>query len=263
MLKNKMQAGILLQDKTGQNLIEFSIIIPAHNEETRIVTTLKETADVFEEFNSSYEIIVVDDGSSDGTCESVEEFISSGPKYSRKIRIKSYSPNMGKGNALKYGSSFAGGKYILFLDADLDLHPFIATEFYRIMEAKNADIVIGSKMHKKSVLHYPFFRKIASFCYYIIIKILFRLSIKDTQTGIKLFKRKVLEECLPRVIVKRYAFDLELLVAANKKGYSIVEAPVKVDLKRQFGRVGIRDAFRMFLDTAGVFWRLNLRKYYD
>ncbi len=252
-----------MPDNTGQNLIDFSVIIPAHNEESRIVTTLKETADVFEDFNGSYEIIVVDDGSADGTCKSVKDFISSGLQYCRKIRIESYSPNMGKGNALKYGSSFAMGKYVLFLDADLDLHPSIATELYRIMKASNADVVIGSKMHKDSVLHYPFLRKLSSYCYYIIIKVLFRLAIKDTQTGIKLFKGEVLEKCLPKVTVKRYAFDLELLVAVNKKGYKIVEAPVKVDLKRQFGRVGVRDAFRVFFDTMGVFARLNFRKYYD
>jgi glycosyltransferase involved in cell wall biosynthesis len=251
-----------LPDNKGQNFIDFSVIIPARNEESRIVTTLKETAGVFEEFSSSYEIIVVDDGSTDGTCANVKDFILSGPDYCENIRIQSYGPNMGKGNALKHGSSFARGKHILFLDADLDLHPSIAIELYRILKASNADVVIGSKMHKESVLHYPFLRKLSSYCYYIIIKVLFRLAIKDTQTGIKLFKREALENCLPKVIIKRYAFDLELLVAINKKGYSIVEAPVKVDLKRQFGRVGVRDAFKVFFDTLGVFARLNFRKYY-
>ncbi|MBN1299078.1 MAG: glycosyltransferase [Actinobacteria bacterium] len=252
-----------MPDKTVQNLIDFSIVIPAYNEEGRIVCTLKETAEVFENFNSSYEIIAVDDGSTDKTRENVEAFISSGASYCRKVRIESYSPNMGKGNALKHGASIARGKYILFLDADLDLHPSIAKELYEIIKTKDADVVIGSKMHRKSVLHYPFLRKLTSYCYYIIIKILFRLSIKDTQTGIKLFKREVLGKCLPKVIVKRYAFDLELLVAVNKKGYSIVEAPVRVDLKRQFGRVGIKDAIRVFFDTMGVFLRLNFKKYYD
>ena len=249
-----------MPENTNKNLPYFSVIIPAHNEEGNIINTIKETLKVFKEFNKNFEIIIVDDGSLDNTFALVKEFLET---VSEKIRIETYKPNKGKGYALKYGTSFANGRLILFLDADLDLHPAMVKEMYSIMCQKSADVVIGSKMHKKSVINYPFLRRLASYAYYIIIKILFRLKIKDTQTGIKLFKKDALLECLSKVVVERYASDLELCVALNKRGYKIVEAPVKVEIKRQFGRLGIKDAFKVFSDTLGVFNRLYFKKYYN
>jgi glycosyltransferase involved in cell wall biosynthesis len=95
-----------------------TLVIPAYNEETNIVATIKETVKVLEAFNPSYEIIVINDGSRDKTCEKVAGFIYSG---NSKVKIQSYFPNRGKGYALKYGTDFANGNLILFLDADLDL----------------------------------------------------------------------------------------------------------------------------------------------
>ena len=145
----------------------------------------------------------------------------------------------------------------------MDLHPSQLIEMYRIMQEKNADVVIGSKMHKDSKINYPFLRKILSSSYYLIIKVLFRLKVKDTQTGIKLFKRDVLKNCISQVLVKRYAFDLELLVIINRKGYRIFEAPVDVSENREFRRIGIKDAFKVLFDTLGVFGRYYFKKQYS
>jgi len=249
-----------MQQNISKNPVDFSILIPAYNEETNIVATIKETVKILEAFNPSYEIIVIDDGSRDKTCEKVLSFISTG---NNKVKIHSYFPNKGKGYALKFGTDVANGNHILFLDADLDLHPSQLIEMYKIMRENNADVVIGSKMHKDSMINYPFFRKILSSSYYLIIKILFRLKIKDTQTGIKLFKQDVLKNCISRVLVKRYAFDLELLLIINRKGYRILEAPVHVKENREFRRIGIKDAFRVFFDTLGVFGRYYFKKQYS
>lgn len=237
----------------------FSILIPAYNEENNIVATVVETAKVLEKFNPDYEIIVIDDGSTDATYKNICAFLD---KNNEKISVKRYSPNKGKGYALKYGTGFAQGKYVLFLDADLDLHPSLLIDLYNTINKENADASIGSKMHKDSVLEYPFLRKLLSSSYYLIVKALFRLSLKDTQTGIKLFKAEVLKKCLEPVLINRYAFDLELLVSINKRGYKIVEAPVHVSVKRQLGRVGLLDALKVFADTMRVFWRLNFKKHY-
>jgi dolichol-phosphate mannosyltransferase len=249
-----------MQHNILKNPVDFSILIPAYNEETNIAATIEETVKVLEAFNPSYEIIVIDDGSQDRTCQKVADIISSG---NNKVQIQSYFPNRGKGYALKYGTDHANGNLILFLDADLDLHPSQLIEMYKIMQENNADVVIGSKMHKDSMTSYPFFRKILSSSYYLIIKILFRLKVKDTQTGIKLFRQDVLKKCISQVIVKRYAFDLELLVIINRKGYRIFEAPVYVKENREFRRIGIRDAFKVFFDTLGVFGRYYFKKQYS
>jgi dolichol-phosphate mannosyltransferase len=249
-----------IQHNILKNPVDFSILIPAYNEEANIVATIEETAKVLEAFNPSYEIIVIDDGSRDKTQEKVLSVINSG---NSKVKIQSYFPNKGKGYALKYGTGFANGNHILFLDADLDLHPSQLIEMYKIMQENNADVVIGSKMHKDSMLNYPFLRKILSSSYYLIIKVLFRLKVKDTQTGIKLFKQEVLKKCISQVLVKRYAFDLELLVIINRKGYRIFEAPVYVKENREFRRIGVKDAFKVFFDTLGVFGRYYFKKQYS
>jgi dolichol-phosphate mannosyltransferase len=249
-----------MQHNILKNPVDFSILIPAYNEETNIAATIEETVKVLETFNPSYEIVVIDDGSRDRTCQKVADIISSG---NSKVKIQSYFPNKGKGYALKYGTGFANGNLILFLDADLDLHPSQLIEMYKIMQENNADVVIGSKMHKDSMTNYPIFRKILSSSYYLIIKILFRLKVKDTQTGIKLFRQDVLKKCIQQVLVKRYAFDLELLIIINRKGYRIFEAPVYVKENREFRRIGIKDAFKVFFDTLGVFGRYYFKKQYS
>jgi glycosyltransferase involved in cell wall biosynthesis len=243
-----------------ENPIEFSILIPAFNEASTIISTIMETVKVLENFNSNYEILIIDDGSIDNSFNTIKAFLE---KNNKRVKIERYFPNKGKGFALKYGFNFLKGRYVLFLDADLDLHPSQLINLYAIMQENNADVVIGSKKNKASILNYPKIRKFLSSVYYFLIKVLFNLPVKDTQTGIKLFKYGVLKDCFPMVMVNRYAFDLELLLIINKRGYKIMEAPINLNAKRKFGRIGIKDTFKVFKDTVGVFWRFYIKRYYN
>ena len=99
--------------------------------------------------------------------------------------------------------------------------------------------------------------------YFFLVKLLFGLPLKDTQTGIKLFKAEVLKNTFHKVLIKRYAFDLELLVLAHHKGYKIAEAPVVVDYKGKFGHIKFKTIFNMVWDTLAVFYRLHIIRYYD
>jgi len=239
---------------------KISVIIPAYNEEENIFRTIDETKKVLENMNYDYEIIVVDDGSTDKTSEIVKNNFNF---EKDKVRVETYKPNAGKGNAVKYGSGFAVGDYILFLDADLDLNPRQLPAFLNKMEKSNADAVIGSKKSRDSKIKYSLKRRILSNGYYYFIKILFGLPIRDTQTGFKLFKSKVLKESINKMLIKRYAFDLELLIILHKKGYKIVECPVQVTQTRLAGRIGQRDALSVFKDTIKIFNRLYFKKYYN
>lgn len=239
---------------------KISVIIPAYNEELHILNTLNETKKVLEKLGDKYEIIVVDDGSTDKTCDVVKNnFIFE----KDKVRIVRYEPNQGKGYALKYGFDFASGDYIVFMDADLDLHPVQIINFFKKMKEQNADVVIGSKKSRDSKVSYSLKRKILSNCYYFLTKLLFDLPVRDTQTGFKLFKRDALLRCLPKVGIKKYAFDLELLIILNKKGYKITECPIEVVQSRIKGRINNRDVFNMLKDTIKIFYRLYIKKEYD
>ena len=239
---------------------KISILIPAFNEEENIISTIKETVNVFKNLNKNYEIIIVDDGSIDDTYNKVVKNVNI---YKDKVKIDRYPSNKGKGFAIKHGFDFITGDYILFLDADLDLHPSQIENFLKLIREDKADVVIGSKMNKDSIVSYPPTRKVLSIGYYFLIRLLFNLPVKDTQTGLKLFKYEALKIGLSKVVVKKYAFDLELLAILNKRNYKIIEAPIYLKPTRKYGRIGIRDIFKIFIDTIAIFYRLYIKRYYD
>ncbi len=238
---------------------KFSIIIPVYNEAGRIRDNLMEVKNTFDNFGCPYEIVVIDDGSQDDSCKILKDLKKSIPN----LIVKENPRNFGKGRVLKKAFKYASGDLIVWLDADLDLHPFQVKTLYDIMALDNADIVVGSKMHPNSIVNYPIHRRIISLGYYFLIRFLFNLPCHDTQTGLKLFKREVLEKVFPRILVKKFAFDLEVLVNANHLGFKLTEAPIILDSKRDFGRIGITAIFTTFWDTLAIWYRMNILKYYD
>jgi len=238
---------------------KVSIIIPTYNEEKYIDFSIRETVRAFNDFGCKYEIIIVDDGSSDNTYQKAVEFTS---RYNNII-VKKNRSNYGKGRALKKGFRYASGKYIVFLDADMDLHPEQLQTFFDIMKLDNADVVIGSKRHPNSRLDYPLGRKIISDVYFFLINFLFNLPVRDTQTGLKLFRYEVLKRVLPKILIKKFAFDLEILVNAHRLGYQIAEAPIVLTSQRRYGRIGLRAIYNTFIDTIAIWYRMYILKYYN
>ncbi len=243
-----------LQDFEGT----VSVIMPAYNEQFQISKTVNETKKVLKGSGCDYEIVIVDDGSTDSTFAEASKISS----LCEEVQVIKCESNGGKGRALKFGFNHVQGDLVVFLDADLDLHPEQIHVLYQYLNDRESDVVIGSKRHPLSKLDYPFHRKIISNTYYLLIKTLFGLPIKDTQTGIKLFKYKVLEDIFPKVLAKRYALDLELLAIAHHRGYKIAEAPIVLDFKRR-GRIRPIDIYHVLIDTMAIFYRLYVLRYYD
>ncbi len=239
---------------------KISIIMPAYNEASRIAANVEEAAKTFNEFGCSWELIVIDDGSTDNTFEIAQGLIG---KYPQQLIVKKNPYNMGKGRAIKKALHYLSGDYVVFLDADMDLHPVQIQTLFDIMHLDNSDVVIGSKLHPNSVVNYPLGRRIISFIYYLFIRILFNLPCHDTQTGLKLFKIEVIRDVFPRILVKQFAFDLEVLVNAHHLGFKIAEAPIILKPQRHFGRIGTKQIWVTFLDTLAVFYRMHILKYYD
>lgn len=237
--------------------MDLSVVVPAYKEGKHIYQNLLTLQDSLNKLNRQYEIVVVADGNKDNTYQEAVKLASD------KVKVYSYEKNMGKGYAIKYGVDRAKGELVTFMDADMALHPKEIDIFLKLMDIYKADIIIGSKRHPQSKVNYPVFRRFQSFIYQMLIALLFNLNVKDTQTGLKLFKKEVLRKVLPRALVKRYAFDLELLVIAHRLGYaSILEAPVEI--KQQFSStVNLRAAWRALWDTLAIFYRLRFLKYYD
>ncbi|MCX6347281.1 MAG: hypothetical protein NTZ89_05005 [Actinobacteria bacterium] len=132
------------------------------------------------------------------------------------------------------------------------------------MKKNDADIVIGSKRHKDSVVDYPLSRKIYSNMYYFLIKILFGLPVKDTQTGFKLFRYSSLKNSLEKIVIKKYAFDLELLVVCKIQKCKIIECPIILKPTRTYyNRIGFKAIMNIILDTMAIFYRYRILKYYE
>ena len=251
--------GFLCAGHREERACELSVLIPAFNEAGKILSNIRQIRASLAETGRIFEIVVVDDGSEDDTYEIVELL----SKTIREVRVYKSRTNRGKGSALREAALKARGTLVVFLDADLELHPRLVGEMLLRMERSGADVVLGSKRHPDSRVNYPLHRKVISTAYYLVNRLLFGLSVKDTQTGIKLFKKQVLAGIIPRLIEKKYAFDLELISNIHALGYTIEEAPITLDYSRKFGRIGLRAIMATAIDTLAVFYRLKIIKYYE
>ena len=240
---------------------KVSVVVPCFNEGAQISQNLSQICDFLADFCPNYEVIAVDDGSTDNTFEEITRAASIYPL----IRSFHYSENIGKGFALREGFERATGRYIIFLDADLDLPPHQIALFFEIMQRENADVVIGDKRHPASQVEYPKRRVIISLIYSALLRILFHLPLQDTQAGLKLFKSEVLERVFSKIVCKRFAFDVELLANVHRLGYKIGEAPVELNFSRvlRLGRLTLGDLWKTGWDTLAIFYRMQVLKYYD
>ncbi|MEI7541774.1 MAG: glycosyltransferase [bacterium] len=235
----------------------LSILMPMYNEEMEAAANIMETDGYFKKIGITYEIIVMDDGSKDMTYNKA---LTASKDH---IKIFKLPKNEGKGEALRGAFLKSSGDLVMFLDGDLDIHPKQFEALFDVMKNDSADVVIGSKRHPKSILNYPKSRQFLSAGYFFIVKLLFGLPLRDTQTGIKLFKAEVLKKVFHKVLIKRYAFDLELLILAHYNKYKISEAPVVVEYKGKYGNITPKVIFNMMWDTLAIFYRLRITRYYD
>jgi len=204
------------------------------------------------------EVIVVSDGSIDGSAERLLESRDEG------IRVIHYDRNLGKGYAVKAGALASHGEWVALVDADLDLDPAAIPAYLEVAQREELDFAIGSKRHPDSVVHYPASRRIASWSYQQLNHFLFRLDVRDTQVGLKVFRRRVVEDVMPLLLVKRFAFDLELLAVATALGCDrIRELPVRLDYR--FTGSGVRSTAVLLAlwDTAAIFYRLRILRTYE
>jgi len=163
----------------------------------------------------------------------------------------------------------AKGEIIGFVDAGLDLDYKSILDFLDLMREGRLDCVIGSKRHPKSIVNYPYIRKVFSWGYQFYVKILFGLPINDTQVGMKIFRRQVILKLLPILTIDGFAFDIEVLLLANKLLKArIVEAPIRVNLDQRdstikiMGIKFIKDLVKVFWDTLKIYYRFTLGRYH-
>ncbi len=232
--------------------MDLSIVVPAFKQAKTICRDLRTLNRLLQTIHQSYEIIVVVDGDSDGTTS----LIVHDPELPN-IQIITLDENRGKGYAIKKGLSYTTGNIVGFIDAGGDIEYSCIPLMMNLMQFSGADIVIGSKRHPLSQVHYPFLRHAYSVGYQLLNRFLFHLNIRDTQVGAKLFKKEVISNILPRIQIDRFAFDLELLVHARSFGYThIVESPVHITHKFN-STISLFAVCKTLYDTLTLFYRTH------
>jgi glycosyltransferase involved in cell wall biosynthesis len=234
--------------------VELSFVLPAYNEEDSIEDALDALDRAVGGNGLRYEIVVVDDGSMDNTRLKAIKYAS----RNGHVRVIGYNRNLGKGYAVRKGFAQAAGDAVIFVDSDLEID---LTRLSGYVDAlRHGDIVVASKWHPESVVEMPLMRRILGQGFNVLVRVLTGVKLKDTQTGLKAIRRRAFEEIFPRLTVKRYAFDVELLAVANLYGLKVVEMPVNIRMRALFS---IREVWRMLLDLLGIAYRLRVLRWYQ
>jgi O-antigen/teichoic acid export membrane protein len=246
--------------RTGSNdpasAPELSLIVPSHNGGSSLIEVVRALVSNLDGLHRSYEVIVVSDGST-------QRFDDDLLRLHGPITVVHYERRQGKGVALRVGLVKARGRFVAFIDGDGDLDSVALKGFLAVMDLYDPDMVIGSKRHPLSIVSYPWTRRVMSWTYQRLVRLLFGLDVRDTQTGMKLIRRDVLDAVLPLMLEKRYAFDLEFLVVARKLGYRhLFEAPIRLDYKFR-STMSSRAVIGILRDTLAIFYRRYVLSSYD
>jgi glycosyltransferase involved in cell wall biosynthesis len=236
--------------------LDVTVVMPYYNPGDRLRATVELAVEALRASHVSFEVVTVSDGSTDGSERTLEGLAAD------VVTQVVLPARGGKGQAVRAGLERGRGRYLGFIDADGDVPPELLGEFVEVVQTQHPDVVLGSKRHPASDVVYPPARRLYSWGYQQLVRLLFRLDVRDTQAGIKLVRRDVLVDVLPLMVEQGYAFDLELLVVARSFGYRhLVEAPVRIGL-RFTSTVSPRVVAEMLRDTLAIWWRLRVRHGY-
>jgi dolichyl-phosphate beta-glucosyltransferase len=232
----------------------ISVVVPAFNETDRIVPSLERILSYLQQRHPDFEILVVDDGSTDATAATVRERFAGQPR----VNVLSYGINRGKGYAVRHGMAHAEGELVLFSDADLST-PIEEIERMLPLIDDGYDVVIGSRAHAEADIRerQPLYRELGGKLFNLMVRIAVMPELHDTQCGFKLFRRSRLAPILPNLRIDGFAFDVEILALARAAGLRIVEVPV-VWINSLASRVRMSAALRAYLDLLGI--RLRARR---
>ncbi len=234
--------------------MKVSLIIPMYNESLIAADAVKTFSAHMTESYEDWELIFVDDGSADNCGDAVLAAHELDPR----IRLVRYTPNRGKGYAVRQGVMAAEGDLILFTDCDNAYGEAAVKRMVDTFEATGADMVVGSRnLSKDGHEGYTWIRKVASKTYLKMIAVIAGFKLSDSQCGIKGFRKETAKKIFRNCEVDRFAFDLEVIMIATKIGAKITEMPVKIINHRESTVNLFRDATRMLRDVRKMKKRIK------
>ena len=249
-LQARAPGAVRSRIERSSTLPALSIVIPTYRQVEVIGPQVAEILASLDELDFSYEVLVVVDGD-DGSAKEL------GQLRHKHLRVSVLESNEGKGNAVRYGLLKVSGVCRGFIDGGGDIHINDFLKAYEQFVGEAADIVVASKLHRDSEVNYPLLRRMYSWGYRQLTRLLFGLNVHDTQVGLKLYSAPVVEQVFPHVRTPGFAFDIESLALARRLGFhTIHECPVTIT-NRYPSTIGIGTATGMFFETLRIFWRLR------
>ena len=233
--------------------LSISIIVPVFNQENKISYSLEKIKQAVESaFN--YELIVVNDGSTDNTLTILKGITSIDPH----IRVLSYTPNRGKGYAVRQGVLQSHGDAVMFLDGDLDISPDSIKDYVERLGI--FDLVIASKRHPQSSVTIPRSRAFLSRAFNLLIRMATGIPQKDTQVGFKVGNGEKMRTIFKNATINRYAFDVEFFAIASILHLKVQEMPVIMKIDRKFS---MKDIVNMFVDVTRIWYKYRIAHRYQ
>lgn len=227
--------------------IEISVVLPAHNEAERIADAVNQTKKALAEFNSSYEIIIAEDGSTDGTAE-IASRIEAENSFVKHIHSEA---RLGRGKALNRAFKLAKGDILAYLDVDLSTDMRHLKPLIEAIKEEKYDLATGSRMLKESEVKRSFKRAALSKVFNFLVRYILKSKIRDHQCGFKSFRKDALMRILNEIKDEHWFWDTEMLVRAQRKSYKLKEIPVRWEDK---GGAGTK--VNSFKDGLVMFYKI-------
>ncbi len=237
----------------SQKLVKVSVVFPAYNEIEYLELAVKKTTQILEEVTSSFEIIIAEDGSTDGT-DKIADSLSQQHSF---VRYLHGEKRLGRGTALSKAFKRSTGRILVYMDVDLATNIERFKALVKSIEAEEVDFAIGSRMLSKSKVKRRRTRHLASKSYNFLVRTILNSKVRDHQCGFKAFKREPLMQLLDKVTARHWFWDTELLVRAARKGYRIKEIPVEWEGRRDSKVKIFKDSFSMGTQVLKLWWRLK------
>ena len=236
--------------------VQVSVVLPAYNEVDYLQPAVEKTIQTLNEFAGSYEVIIAEDGSTDGTAERAEELMQKTPFVRHIHREK----RLGRGTALNNAFKQSNGEVLVYMDLDLATDLKYLKPLVEAITVEGYDFSTGSRMMSESRAERTFSRGISSKTYNFLVRHMLGSKLRDHQCGFKAFKKEPLMQLLDKVEATHWFWDTELLVRAQRQGYKVKEIAVEWKSGKDTKVNLFKDSWNMFRQIMSLWWKLKVKK---
>jgi glycosyltransferase AglD len=241
---------------TPNKAVQVSVVLPAFNEVDYLQPAVEKTIQALKEFTDSYEVIIAEDGSTDGTAERAEEIVQKNP-YVRHIHREK---RLGRGTALNNAFKQSNGEVLVYMDLDLATDLNYLEPLVEAITVEGYDFSTGSRMLHESKAERTRSRSISSKTYNFLVRNMLGSKLQDHQCGFKAFKREPLMSLLDKVEAAHWFWDTEIMVRAHRRGFRIKEIAVEWKSGKDTKVNLFKDSWNMFWQIMGLWWKIKIKK---